>query len=402
MKTTMIDAQLSYCMNVHAIESWPELRACLNSDVAQVKARFSPHQTFPVGLWLSKQSAQQLRHQPEALSELKHILRQRDLSVMTVNAFPMGGFHNQRVKDKVYRPSWAEKQRLQYSQDVAFVLAELIPQGASASFSTLPLSFKAFGDELPLMTQHLVEMAMSLFEIEERQQRTLQIALEPEPFGVLETTDEVLAFFQTFLVDGPQYMDSLGFTRNRCQELLRRYVGVCFDTCHLACQWESLPESVAALKAAGIEIPKTQISVALELQEPSRHEQAWRQLRSFDEPRYLHQSIAQGGRLRAEDLPQLFEDDGQLKAEWQEVEGIRTHFHVPIFWRGQGPLATTRASLDGLIDDLYDAGCRQFEVETYSWNVIPEDTRRSLSSSIHDMLAKELDEAKNLSTEHFH
>jgi hypothetical protein len=60
------------------------------------------------------------------------------------------------------------------------------------------------------------------------------------------------------------------------------------------------------------------------------------------------------------------------------AEEWRVHFHVPLHWQPAGHLGTTQAHLLGLMDAAAaDAKlCRHFEMETYTWEVMPEPMRQ--------------------------
>ena len=119
-------------------------------------------------------------------------------------------------------------------------------------------------------------------------------------------------------------------------------------------------------------MPKLQLSAALRIAAVGPETPA--QLRPFDEPVYLHQVIArQDGRLiRYLDLPQALEALAQNRgAEW------RVHFHVPIFLAQLRDFSTTQAFL-GEILALHrrEPISAHLEVETYTWDVLPERYRQ--------------------------
>jgi len=45
---------------------------------------------------------------------------------VTLNGFPYGDFHAERVKEEVYRPDWADVRRHHYTLDLAHILCELL------------------------------------------------------------------------------------------------------------------------------------------------------------------------------------------------------------------------------------------------------------------------------------
>ena len=99
------------------------------------------------------------------------------------------------------------------------------------------------------------------------------------------------------------------------------------------------------------------------------------QLLALDEPVYLHQTVERGpaGLTRHLDLPEaLARVDDARGREW------RIHFHVPIFLDELQDFGTTQGFLREILA-LHRAGpvTGQLEVETYTWDVLPERYRRA-------------------------
>src|SRR5690606_11845848 len=119
--------------------------------------------------------------------------------------------------------------------------------------------------------------------------------------------------------------------------LLRRHVGVCFDVCHAAVEFED-DDALDRLAAAGIEVPKIQLSAALRL--PHVDGRARELLAPFDDGDYFHQVVergADGGLVRYADLDEAFASLGRTGTrEW------RVHFHVPLFREDMGDFVTTQ------------------------------------------------------------
>ena len=110
---------LTYSTLVHAGDTWSEMWDSLNRYVPQVKARVSPNKTFGVSLRLSASSAQTLTGNRDERSRLKEFLKQHDMYLYTVNAFPYGPFKNRIVKKDVYEPDWSTDARATYTMQVA-------------------------------------------------------------------------------------------------------------------------------------------------------------------------------------------------------------------------------------------------------------------------------------------
>lgn len=376
---------LTYCTNIHPGESWSEIKANLVEHVPRVKRTVSPNAPMGVGLRLSGEAAASLATAPE-LDGLRKFLRDNDLYVFTINAFPYGPFHGRRVKEQVYEPDWRTPERLSFTNSCADILAELLPQAETGSISTVPGAFKAgikSENDVALIVETLVRHAAHLHGIAQAAGKTIVLALEPEPCCMLETSDEAVAFFETqlFGLEAVALMTRLtGLPAARASGALRRHLGLCFDVCHAAVEFEEPAESLARIEKAGINIAKLQLSCAIRVARADPRTEAL--LRPFDDGIYLHQTVTRShGRLtRHLDLPQAFAafaGDG-ADGEW------RVHCHVPVFLDRFDDLASTQDVLAGVL-----ALCRErevsphLEVETYTWSVLPETLRNGdLSADI--------------------
>jgi sugar phosphate isomerase/epimerase len=367
---------LTYCTNIHQGETWPEIFGKLVEYLPQVKARVSPDAPMGVGLRLSGEAAGTLS-EPAELAKLKEFLAAHDLYVFTINAFPYGPFHGVPVKEQVYEPDWRSAERLSFTNTCADILAALLPVGIEGSVSTVPGAFKAkvkSEADVSVIAETMIRHAAHLHGIAARTGKTIALAIEPEPCCLLETTEEAIAFFQEHLFSARAVglMRSLtDLPAGEAEAALRRHLGLCFDVCHAAVEFEDARESLARIADAGIKIAKMQLSAAIRVADAGAGTEAL--LRPFDDGVYLHQTVAKNGALtRHEDLPQAFAAfaRGESRGEW------RVHCHVPVFLDAFGGLGSTQ---DVLKDVL--ALCREqavsphLEVETYTWSVLPPSLR---------------------------
>ncbi len=382
---------LTYCTNIHAGESWPEVRATLARNLPEVRRQVAPDQPFGVGLRLSAVAAAALAERA-AMDELKALLAASDCYVFTINGFPYGPFHGRRVKEAVYQPDWRHEERLAYSDRLADLLVELLPDDPDldGSISTVPGTFKplaAAPGAIEDVARNLIRHAAHLVGIRERTGRTIALALEPEPWCYLETVDETVRFFERHLFGAAavrQLTELTGLARGDAEAALRRHLGVCYDVCHAAVEFEDAAASLRALAAAGISVPKLQLSAALRIAAVGPETAA--QLRPFDEPVYLHQVIERrGDRLtRHLDLPDALAGVADsVGAEW------RVHFHVPIFLAELRDFSTTQAFLREILAlHRRQPISRHLEVETYTWDVLPAHYRQvDVASAIARELA---------------
>lgn len=101
----------------------------------------------------------------------------------------------------------------------------------------------------------------------------------------------------------------------------------------------------------------------------------------LSESTYLHQVVVQNrdqSFTHYPDLPQALPHIHEPQAaEW------RTHFHVPVFVSDYGNLQSTQ---DEIIEVLRlnqrNPVTQHLEVETYTWEVLPESIKTDLKSSI--------------------
>lgn len=383
--------QLTYCTNIHAAEHLPAVLEGLRTHLPAVKAAVSPTAPFGVGLRLAASACQALQH-PRAFSDLRNLLAENQCYVFTINGFPYGAFHGQKVKQDVYSPDWSTPERLTYSNQLAEILARLLPPEQAGTVSTVPGTFKAWADgRVEAITGNLVRHAAFLSDLENRTGKRVMLTLEPEPCCFLETIEETIDYFQDRLFGKEAislFAGMQGVQPEAAQQALRRYLGVCYDVCHAAVEYEDPQQSIAALRNAGIAIGKLQLSSALRIAEVGPGTPG--QLRPFDEPVYLHQVVERRGEnlIRHTDLPDALEvADQAIGSEW------RIHFHVPVFLAELEHFGTTQDFLSAILkfhqkDPISD----HLEVETYTWDVLPPALR---NVGISEAIARELNWVKS-------
>jgi sugar phosphate isomerase/epimerase len=384
---------LTYCTNIHPGESWDEVFANVAQHVVAVKARVCPDRPFGVGLRLSAAAAARLAV-PEVLEAFRAFLDAKGLYVFTINGFPYGAFHGTEVKERVYRPDWLEDDRITYSDGLAHLLANLLPAGElEGSVSTVPGAFKVRAPgaaEAGQIAAALRRHARRLWQIRETTGRTITLALEPEPHCLLETTGDAVRFFGDHVFSGPSiaaFAAATGLAASGAEQALVRHLGICLDACHAAVEFEDPAEALQRVAGAGIRIAKIQISAGLRVTRPDRESLA--ALAAFADPVYLHQVVVRRGETlrRHLDLPEALAAEtaqarGEDGCEW------RVHFHVPLFQERLGPFHNTQPFLDQLLPAATRAGlCSHFEVETYTWDVLPEEHRQM---PVVDAIAREL------------
>ena len=359
-------AHLAYCTNVHPAETWAETFAALKHFVLAVKARVRPAGPYAIGLRLSDLASRELAEGNE-LTAFQRWLEQHACYVFTINGFPFGQFHGTRVKENVYAPDWSDPRRLDYTNRLFDLLVRLVPAGVEGSVSTLPGSFKDFitsPEQVRAIETNLSRCVHHIDDLSRKFGRELHLGLEPEPFGLFENTAETLAFFEGIRA------------RNSKDERLVRRLGLNYDTCHFAVEFEQPEAALTAFAQNDIRISKVHLSNALRLQPGAANLHS---LAAFHDEVYLHQVItrdAGGNLVKYRDLQPALE----AAAAGFSAEEWRVHFHVPLHWKpDQGPqgLQTTEDHLRGVLRfaAAHPGFCSHFEMETYTWSVLPDALR---------------------------
>ncbi|MBT3789136.1 MAG: metabolite traffic protein EboE [Alphaproteobacteria bacterium] len=383
------NVHLTYCTNIHPGETWPDVRASLENYLPRAKAALVPDDAFGMGLRLSAIAANDLA-QPDALAEFKNFLQQQNLYVFTLNGFPYGDFHGTPVKENVYLPDWRDNARLNYTNQLADILVSLLPEGMDGSISTVPGAFKSLimsDSDIAEIMENMVRHAAHLVDIHQRTGKLISLTLEPEPCCFIETIDESVDFFETWLFSvaaRDQLMALTSLDAAGADAALHRHLGLCLDLCHAAVEFEEADAVIRKLDNAKINIGKMQISAGLRFAPVT--DRTLELLKPFDDAIYLHQTVANsnGNLTRHIDLQQAFDAHtaGASAEEW------RVHFHVPIFLDDLGEFATTQNFIREILAiHRKKPISNHLEVETYTWNVLPLEYR---NVDVIDAIVREL------------
>jgi hypothetical protein len=382
---------LCYCTNIHPAESWEETLAALKKHTLTVRdkvlaATRNHEASYPIGLRLSAQAAQELL-EGENLADFKYWLYKESLYVYTINGFPYGAFHNTRVKENVYKPDWTTDERLTYTADLISIIAELAPNSLGGSVSTLPGSFKEFDADESKIFANLYATARLLETLSVLHEKDLHLGLEPEPLGHFENTEETLDFFERF--------DCWAINKKLGLNIIYKRIGINYDTCHFALQYEDAATALKSLTDAGLRISKVHLSNALEIDltptegSPAIAGNNLDLIKKFDEPTYLHQVMIQdstGKVSKYKDIKDALSTDHRSLIT-DHARTARIHFHIPLHAEPQAPFnSTIQHTIDTLhyLTDHPDT-CTHLEMETYTWGVLPDE----LQAPIEDQLTAE-------------
>ena len=370
---------LTYCLNVHPGQSWSDNFAAIRDNALRVRDIVCDADTpFGLGMRLGKVAADELS-EADKLREFREFLDANNLYVFTINGFPYGEFHDPGVKENVYAPDWRTDERRDYTILLADILADLLPEGVSGSISTVPGSYKAWiktDADVEAMIDNLTDAAAHLYQLRRSRGVSICIALEPEPDCYIETSKEVIKFFT-----GPlrQYgkarvRKKLNISGHKAAKLLRRHIGVCLDTAHVAVEFEDAAEAAMAIHYENIRIAKVQLSSALHVAIPRDFgDDLKSKIEAFCDPVYLHQT-----RIRRHEAVYHHNDlpEALAQRKLHATDQWRVHFHVPLFFEEFQGLQGTNYMLKGQFADILTRGLTEhLEIETYTFGVLPDDLR---------------------------
>jgi hypothetical protein len=284
-------------------------------------------------------------------------------------------------KDGIYRPDWRDEARLETTLQIARAVAMLADEGSRVVLSTMTGTCRLWpdGDSREAREQcarKLQLCALRLELVSAQTGREILLALEPEPCTTAESLAETLEYFSEML-----------YARENAEVASRR-LGLNLDLSHAAVLFEDPVGNMRAYAEAGIPLFGLHVSAALRADRPAGQVDA---LRAFDEPKYLHQTVAvdDAGRVafRSHDLGEFLALPAGRLAGFSEA---RVHFHVPVFAEEIGGLGTTadvtweavRAAGRESLTDL-------FVVETYTWPQMPGGATGA--AGIAEGIARELE-----------
>ncbi|MGM0507163.1 MAG: metabolite traffic protein EboE [Bacteroidota bacterium] len=383
---------LTYCSNIHPGESITGHLEQIDRYLPEVRKRIGSNGSMGMGLRISSDASQELMER-ESLDRLARWLQDRNLYVFTFNGFPYGSFHKTRVKESVHKPDWSTRERHDYTARLIDIMADLLPEGLEGSISTSPITYKYgfhSGHAMEGVERQaacsLADLAWKMEQLSILRGKEIHLDLEPEPDGYLETADEWIRFMkESMFREGVEHLSrQAGMSHTRCEQIIRRRIRLCYDTCHMALAWEEPASVLKRLDRDGLSLGKIQVSSALATRipsDPEARERLREELMRFVEPVYLHQVVgitSNGEKRQYRDLPDALDYlDRCSETEW------RIHFHIPLFRDPEGVVGSTRGHNTDLFKELAGrTDGRHLEVETYTWDLLPDDLKENLGRSI--------------------
>ncbi len=396
---------LCYCTNIHVGKNWEEDFLALKKYFPLIKEMVSPDEPMAIGLRVSNESSKALVDE-FVMDEFKLWLAEVDGYIFTINGFPYGEFHNTEVKENVHTPDWTLNERKNYTVRLFKILSTLLPEGMEGGISTSPLSYrhwyltdKLLYNVVESATHKIVEIILYLIELSAVTGKILHLDIEPEPDGIIESGDEFIRWFEFTLqpLAIPAIMEKFEVTYNIANSMVKEHLRICYDVCHFAVEFEDHSDVINKFLTKGIKIGKFQISSALKafLSPDIRERKKLADVfSSFNDTTYLHQVVAHrldDQFIRYRDLPYALLDYAN-----PTVDEWRAHYHVPISENMDGMIQSTQDDIITILTLNEKHRLTQFyEVETYTWEVLPKELKIPLEQSISNELLWVVNKIKN-------
>lgn len=380
--------EIAYCANVHPGTTASAIENNILTITSAVKKSVGLDRMYS-GLWICEAALAEYQNE-DAVTRLKQTLADSDLSVVTFNGFPQEDFHQDVVKKNVYQPDWSTDRRLNYTIELAKLLAKVLPDDIDeGGISTLPLGYREHWsiEAQRQASSNIFAYAKAAHALFKSTGKRIRLCLEMEPGCVLERTDQTIAYFNKYLKDFSR-LQGVDY------QLVLDYVGLCYDICHQAVMNENVTQSFQDISDAGIVVGKIQVSSALKVLD-AKNADAQSLLQQFSEPKYLHQTtvIAKDGtREFYNDLPEaLATVDKNTFEEW------RVHFHLPIQATAielhnieVESVTTTRDAIEECLQCLVHSNQKpHIEIETYTWQVLPSSLYDGTQACLINGLSRE-------------
>ncbi len=378
MITTPRGELLAYSLNLFPSETVAEVEAACLGPMRRVREHLdrADEETLGVELRFGRPAIAELSENPEALSRFRGMLERERLDPFTLNGFPVGRFHADRVKEDVFRPTWLDEERVELTERLGRIAAGLLEEGRRGTVSTSTGSFKPWGHGdrvLDAIARNLARAAGGFAALRERTGVRLRLCVEPEPLNSVENLGETLDLFARLeRVGADEIVRRFRTTEDEARAIIRDHLGVNYDTCHFSVQFEEPAATLSSLEAAGIHIGKIHLSNCVTLLDPANNAEGLETLASLDEPRYLHQVVGvdPSGEitLRDADVPDFL---ARSREELEALAEVRVHFHVPLFFEGGGGIGTTAVDTESAYRFARARGLtEQYAVETYTFGTL--------------------------------
>jgi len=363
---------LTYCSNIFKGNNWEKIFLNIKTYIPKIKKNIT-NKKFALGLCLSNSITNELLLKKNINIFIKW-MKNENIYIPSINGFVYKNFHIKKIKENIYFPDWSSNKRLNYTKKLIKVLIKLIPKYIDGNISTSPISYKPWVEnknKTYIYYKSSINLAKTIIFII-KNKRFIHIDIEPEPICSIENTKEVIIFFKNWLIPiGSYYLEKkLKLPKFFCEKIIKKYIRICFDICHLSVEFEDILNSILKLKKNNIKIGKIQISSSpkLTINNINKNIIIKNNLNTFNNSNFLHQVI----KKRENKLIYYNDITDLLKNFNLELnDEIRIHFHLPIYMKTYKIFYTTQDNIIKVISFLKNKNITNcIEIETYTFSNI--------------------------------
>ncbi|MCO5229201.1 MAG: hypothetical protein M9934_13080 [Thermomicrobiales bacterium] len=375
---------ISHVGAMKPVRSYADLQTTIRESLAPWNNAIARESPANVSLRLS----QAVLNDPLCTAEnLRSLLGEYDLRLAGISGVSIGG----GAKAEVHRPDWRSEERLSFMFPAANLATELA-QTENFGITTNAFTYRSWIDPgMPgnwaALTLNLIRIVEHLVRVRDRTGLTIHIDIEAEPGSLLRDTDDIVRYWQEWLIPRGAAMlsDRMPITDGTAVEAVLRHVRIALDTAHAAVVWDDPVTSLDRLVNAGVQIGRLQVSAALECEipaEPGERMALAEMLTVQQSPTLLQQVVAIRDGARYEDLPDAIAViDESVGDIW------RIHTHAPVIGDGYGLLRTTRSVTEEWLREIAARSLNVglIELRSANWSVVPADDRGEMA----EMIARE-------------
>ena len=382
---------LTYCTNIHAADGWDAVNANLQrfapgAEAAAVAVR--PRSASGCGCPRATRAS---CSKAIASTRSARSSTREGLYVALINGFPHGSFHRTAVKADVYAPDWRDDERVRYTLDLVDDPEPPAARRASTAASPRRRSRTSRGSRdadaaWPFIAQRRPRRRRAWCGAPAHAARysPRHRARARLPDRDERRVPRVLRAAAAARTAGRCSRRRSGATSPTREAHLREHVRICFDCCHFAVEYEDPIAALDRVRAAGVQVGRVQLSSALKVTFPD-DEAGCRalaeRLRRFADSTYLHQVIER----RDGDAPALSGSRRRARPPARrppERSGAFTSTcrSSPPSTTASGRRRTTSGRCS--TSPRRTRFARHFEIETYTWDVLPAGLKIDLLDSI--------------------
>lgn len=357
---------LTYCSNIFKNDNVRDLFQNIN----EYKKNIKTHKH--ISICLSNNIIKEIKKQ----NNIQKIItwnKINEVEIKLINGFVYKNFHQKKIKENIYYPDWTKKERLYFTKNITF-FAQKICKSKIFGITSLPISYNLWIKKekkynLIKATNYLFDLLVIFFKINKYKKIKLHLDIEPEPFCLMESCDDLILFFENWLIPSLKEKMKKAFliSDKTAKKLILTYFNLCFDMCHSAVIFENPVMSLKRIRQNKIKIGRVQVSSALKIENLNQNYKS--DLKFLKKSPFLHQSIV---KLENEKLIKYLDFKNLTISNDLKIKEIRVHCHIPIHVKKiKKNILTTQKELISLLKDIIkNNDTKNFEIETYTYNTI--------------------------------